>query len=71
MKIEFLEIEDTDEVMIFQNIGNVPAYDVDKYCEKYIELLKPIFKCPIALFPIRNGEDWKFYIVRHKQSLKV
>jgi len=65
MKIDIVNIEDNDVVMIFHCINVMPSYEVGKYCENIIKELKSFFgKTHFALFPVRTGSDWDFTIVR-------
>ncbi len=64
MKIEVVEIQDGDNVMIKMDIGNIPSKDVDAYVKPHLPKLRETFGCPIAVLPVRN-EGWDFTIIRN------
>jgi len=73
MKIDITEINQDDYLIAFHNIGNLPPYDVDKYCDKLLEPLSEVFGCPVSIFPVRDGETWEMVLIRNpnrKEHLK-
>lgn len=70
MKIDIVEIQEGDDVIIRMDIGNLDKKDVDKYVLRHIPKLKKIFGCPITVLPVRNG-GWDFTIVRNTKRKKV
>ena len=65
MKIEIMEINPTDSVMVTHNIGSLPPNDVDAYVDRLLPKLKDAFHgADITLFPVRDGEAWQFVVIR-------
>ena len=69
MKIEIIEINTNDDVMIMLPIGNTPPNEIDGYVERCMPKLKATFGCPISVIPTRDG-GWDFTIIRNPNRKK-
>ena len=65
MKIDLMKVGKNDVVMIHHCIGNMSPSDVDKYCEKIVRKLATLFgKGRVAFFPVREGNEWDFTVIK-------
>ena len=64
MKIDILEIQGNDTVLVFLPVGNMPTPQVDKYVEKALKSLKDTFRCEVAIVPAREINQMDFTVVR-------
>lgn len=65
MKINYIELEDGDSVIVSHNIGEIPSVDVDSYCTPIVDALSQVFgKGRVILLPVRTGETWEFTVVK-------
>jgi len=65
MNIDLVEIKKDDMVMIHHCIGNIPSDQLDAYVEPILEKLTTLFgKGHIAFFPVREGNQWDFTVIR-------
>jgi hypothetical protein len=72
MKIDIIEIQEDDKVIVNHNIEGLPLSEVDKYCSKLLPQLVSIFgKGRVSLFPVREGDTWNFLIVRKLPKKKI
>ena len=63
--MNIIKIKRNDTAFVKLNIGNLPSSETDIYVNKIMEKLKDIFKCEIAVFPVRDGES-DITIIRNK-----
>ena len=67
MKIDVVEMGKDDVMLVRYNIGNLPVQDVDEFCEIAAGFLAEAFgKGKVLLFPVREGDDWDFTIVKRQ-----
>lgn len=70
MKIDVVEIQEDDIVMIHYSIGDLPPDAVDKHIDGLMDKLVTIFgKDQVALFPTRDENIWDFTIIRRIKKL--
>ena len=66
-----MEIGKNDVLMIHHCIGNMPPANIDAYCEKLVKILGSLFgKGRIAFFPVREGNEWDFTVIKKKYLKK-
>lgn len=72
MKIDTIKIEENDEILILHSIGGMPSEKIDAYCKKLIPTLASIFGTgQVSLFPVREGQEWDFTIIKKSPSNKI
>lgn len=74
MKLDIIQLEEDDMVMVWHDIGNLTPDKVDEYMTKVLDGLIAVFgKDHVCVFPVRgcpNGETWDFTIIRKPKDIK-
>ena len=64
MKIDVLEIQKKDVVLVFMPIGSLANDKVDAYVEKTLKPLKKTFGCKVSVIPTREVDQMDFTVIR-------
>jgi len=67
MKVDTIQLEEGDVLMIHYYIGSIPSADVDKHCKRVLDAIGKVFVVPVLLLPQREkvGErELEFTIIK-------
>ena len=73
MKLDIIQLEENDSILIHLNIGNMPPVDIDGHVKRVFENLEGIFgNCPIAIIPVRESGDCPdITVIRQSKNIKT
>lgn len=67
MKVDTIQLEEGDVLMIHYYVGSIPSMDVDKHCKKVLDSIGKVFGVPVLILPQREkiGErELEFTIIK-------